>query len=124
MKIVGCSEIPHSYRNPAPSVKTYDYRGNKDLLPIGEKTKASLRFFPVSPHRRALIVRALRPFASLPVSRSVRIELSGPFPRNATARSYEVYLWRVSAAAGTFIPREEYPELESHTTIIRGAGIN
>jgi len=110
-------EVRKLFRNPAflphptPSAKTYAYRGNKDLLPIGDKFKASLRFAPVSPHRRAVIMRALRPFASLPVSRLVRIERSGPFPRNATARSYEVYLWRVmSTADGMFIPREEYPE--------------
>lgn len=102
--------LPH----PTPSSRTYDYRGNRDLLPIGDNLKASLRFAPVAPHRRALIVRVLRPFASVPVSRLVRIERSGPFPRNATARSYEVYLWRVINVSGaTFIPRDEYHELRN-----------
>jgi len=98
--------------HPNPSAETYRHRGNEYLLPIGDNRKASVRFAPVSPHRRAVIVKALQPFTSIPVSRSVQIERIGPFPRNATARSYEVYFWRVNSTNDKFIPREEYPELE------------
>lgn len=113
-------EIARLFRKPAfmphpkPSSATYNYSGNKYLLPIGDKPKASLRFAPVSPHRRLVVAKALRPFASIPVSRLVQVARSGPFPRNATAGNYEVYVWRVCriiTADPTFIPRDEYPEL-------------
>jgi len=90
----------------------YMYGANKTLLPVGERPNSSLRFAPVPPFRRSLYVRALKPFRGLKLSRRVRLHRSGPFPRVATSREYQVFAWRVLSQAGsTFVPDEEYEEL-------------
>jgi hypothetical protein len=100
-------------KSPPGSKIILPYRGSRHLLPLGEKPKASLRFAPVPRFRRSLFVRALRPFRNVSVSRLVYVERSGPFPRNAASRDYEVYLWRVKRVSGgqQFVPKGEYAEL-------------
>jgi hypothetical protein len=90
----------------------YLYGANKPLFPVGERPNSSLRFAPVPPFRRSLYVRALKPFRGLELSRLVYLRQSGPFPRVATSRNYEIFVWRVLNYGGaTFVPDEEYEEL-------------
>jgi len=86
---------------------------SKHILPLGNHTKASVRFVPIPQFRRSLYVRVLKPYCGIPVSNSIRVERSGPFPRNASSKSHEVYLWRLikHIQGPTFIPEAEYPEL-------------
>ena len=91
----------------------HPHLSSKTILPIGSHTKASIRFVPVPEFRRALYARALEPFRGLEISRSIRLERSGPFPRDANSKSYQVYVWRVvkHGPGPTFVPETEYAEL-------------
>jgi hypothetical protein len=82
---------------------------------MGNHTKASVRFVPIPQFRRSLYARVLKPFCGVAISNSIRLERSGPFPRNANAKSHEVYLWRLikHEQGPTFVPDVEYAELLS-----------
>lgn len=88
--------------------------GSKHILPMGNHTKASVRFVPIPQFRRSPYARVLKPFCGVAVSNSIRVERSGPFPRNANADSHEVYVWRLIKyeQGPTFTPEIEYVELQ------------
>ena len=83
--------------------------GSKTLLPVGSHGKFSVRFHPASAFRRRFFGRVLQPFADIPVSSSIVIERSGPFPRDANLEHGEVYIWRLRKRdAPTFLPGEYF----------------
>jgi hypothetical protein len=97
---------------------------SKHMLPLGNHTKASVRFVPIPQFRRSLYAKVLMAFCGIQVSGSTRVERSGPFPRNANARSYEAYVWRLikHGQGPTFVPDIEYSELTSGTAVKQSAG--
>lgn len=84
---------------------------SKHILPLKEHVKSSMRFVPVPKFRRSLYTKVLTPFHELPISRSIPLERSGPFPRIANAGHYEVYLWRLRkhGQREQFVPEDVYP---------------
>jgi hypothetical protein len=87
--------------------------GSKHILPLKEHVKSSVRFVPVPKFRKSLYTKVLEPFQGLPISCSIPLERSGPFPRIANVGHYEVYLWRLRkyGQREQFIPENVYPTI-------------
>jgi hypothetical protein len=87
-----------------------NHLASKHILPLGSHTKASVRFIPVPNFRSKLYTQVLSAFKGIEISTSIPLERSGPFPRDATTKHYEVYIWKIlkSHEQKTFKPEEEY----------------
>ena len=68
---------------------------SKHILPLGNHTRASVRFVPIPRFRESLYTQVLTAFKGIDVSRTIQLERSGPFPRNANTTQYEVYIWKL-----------------------------
>jgi hypothetical protein len=99
-----------------------EHPSSKDLLPVGEGLKRSIRFNSVPAFRRPLFRRTLEAYCNISVPKRIQIQCSGPFPRAATAKHYEIYVWRVinhvTGVDATFNPAAEYEELSAPTDVL------
>ncbi|MBU0673152.1 MAG: hypothetical protein KJ950_00745 [Proteobacteria bacterium] len=88
-----------------------DQPSSNPLLPIENHTAGSVRFLPTSAFRKDIYNKALKPFRGVEISQIIRLQRSGPFPRNPNNEHYEVYLWKIRTdrlKEASFLPEEHF----------------
>ncbi|HHT9116187.1 MAG: hypothetical protein HY607_04015 [Planctomycetes bacterium] len=87
-----------------------NHLSSNHILPLGNHIRASVRFVPIPKFRSVLYSQVLSAFEGIEISKSIQLERSGPFPRNATTKHYEVYLWKIRrfSEAEKFKPEAQY----------------
>jgi hypothetical protein len=67
----------------------------KHILPMNNYSKSSVRMVPTPKFRKDLYTSVLKPYRTLEISKTIPLERSGPYPKNANINTYQVYIWRI-----------------------------